>query len=346
MKALYTAGPKRFELAERPKPAPASDEVLVRVRSVAICHTDLNIKNGLSPAVVYPRIPGHEIAGVVEACGSGVKHLRPGDFGALQTIIGCGGCAPCRLGLTNNCEHFDELGLKRDGGFAEYCTIPEKNFVKLDPATDPDCACLSEPLANAVSAVRRAGVKPLHSAVVIGPGPIGLLVLAMLRLNGLDDIILAGTRDERLALGKRYGASHLVNVRMCDAADVIRNQLLGGRGADLVFDCSGTSSGFTLSLATVARFGKIIIEGLVHPDDRVPFSPGMLPGNASIITVEGWLPEDFQTAATLIETRRVDVGGLITHRMPLTQWQRGFELAETKGEGIIKAILHPCSEEE
>jgi len=341
MKALYTTGPASFSLADRPKPVPKSDEVLVHVKSVAICHTDLNIKNGLSPAVVYPRIPGHEIAGVVEACGDGVTHIKPGDFGALQTIIGCGGCPPCRLGLTNNCENFNELGLKCDGGFAEYCTIPAKNFVKMNPTVDPDCACLCEPLANAVSAVRRSGAKAIQSAVVIGPGPIGLLVLAMLKLHGLTNIILAGTRDERLELGRKYGATHLVNVKKCDAAQVIKHELLGGKGADLVFDCSGTSSGFILSMGVVARFGNIIMEGLVHPDDTVTFSPGMLPGNASIIGVEGWLPSDFQTAAILIERGMIDVKSLITHTFDIDQWEKGFDLAEKKGDGIIKAILHP-----
>lgn len=341
MKALYTPGPGKFGLTDRPVPVPASDEVLVRVASVAICHTDLNIKNGRSPAVIYPRIPGHEIAGTIEVCGSSVRHLRSGDFGALQTIIGCGGCAPCRHGLTNNCEHFDELGLKRDGGFAEYCTIPAKNFVKMVPETDPDCACLCEPLANAVSAVRRANVKPIQSAVVIGPGPIGLLVLAVLRLCGLTNIILVGTRDERLALGKRFGADHLVNVRSSDAKEKIYIELLNSKGADLVFDCSGTISGFHLSLGVVARFGAIIVEGLVHPDETIRFSPGMLPGNASIITVEGWLPTDFQTAAQLIETGRINVRDLITHRLALEGWERAFQLAESKEDGIIKAILHP-----
>lgn len=341
MKALYTTGVGRFGMTDLPAPVPKADEVLVRVRSAAICHTDLNIKNGRSPAVVYPRVPGHEIAGTVEACGSGVRHIEPGDFGALQTIIGCGGCPPCRLGLANNCEDFDELGLKRDGGFAEYCTIPAKNFVKMSADVGADRACLCEPLANAVSAVRRSGAKAIQSAVVVGPGPIGLLALAMLKLQGLSNLVLAGTRDERLALGRQYGARHLVNVKKRDAADEIRNEILGGKGADLVFDCSGTSSGFVLSMSIVARFGSIVMEGLVHPADTVPFSPGMLPGNASIIGVEGWLPADFQTAALLIESGRIDVESLITHRLDLDQWEKGFALAEKKEDGIIKAILHP-----
>lgn len=340
MKALYTPDPTVFSLTDRPIPVPAENEVLVRVNSVAVCHTDLNIKNGRSPAVVYPRIPGHEIAGTVAACGSAVKHLKPGDFGVLQTIIGCGGCAPCRHGFTNNCEHFDELGLKRDGGFAEYCTIPGKNFVLMKDGVDPDYACLCEPLANAVSAVRRSEAMVTQSAVVIGPGPIGLLVLAVLKLHGLSNLILVGTRDERLEYGRHFGAEHLLNVKKCDAAAEIRN-ILGPKGADLVFDCSGTISGFRLSMAVVARFGRIMMEGLVHPDDTLSFSPGMMPGNSSIINVEGWLPTDFQTAATLIENGQIDVKKLITHRMPLEDWEEAFTLAETKKDGIIKAILHP-----
>jgi len=341
MKALYTVKPGEFGMVELPKLLPKADEVLVRVKSVAICHTDLNIKNGLSPAVRYPVIPGHEIAGFVEACGADVKGIRPGNFGALQTIIGCGGCAPCRLGLTNNCENFDELGLRRNGGYAEYTTIPARNFITMPTHVSPDEACLCEPLANAVAAVRRSSPSPVKSAVVIGPGPIGLLTLAVLKLYGLQDIILVGTRDERLKIGETYGAEHLVNVRKCDTVQVVRHELLKGRGADIVIDCSGTIGGFKLALDLVARFGNLVSEGLVRAEDTMPFSPGMLPGNASIIGVEGWLPSDFQTAVNLIVNRQIDVKPLITHRLPLDKWAEAFDLAEKKHSECIKIILNP-----
>jgi len=343
MKALYTTKPGDFRLVELPRPVAAAGEVLVRVESIAICHTDLNIKNGLSPAVRYPCVPGHEIAGVIEACGVGVNGLVPGDFGALQTIIGCGGCEPCRLGLTNNCENFDELGLRRNGGFAEYTTIPARNFVRMPVQVDSDQACLCEPLANAVAAVRRAAPGLTESAVVIGPGPIGLLVLAMLRLHGLQNLTLVGTRDYRLALGRTFGAENLVNVRDCDPLQTVRHDLLHGRGAGIVIDCSGTIAGFRLALDLVARFGRVICEGLVPANDTMPFSPGQLPGNASIIGVEGWLPSDFQIAANLIINGQIDTKPLITHRFLLEDWEEAFEMAENRHDDMIKAIIKPST---
>ena len=156
MKALYMPDHSHFGLVDRPMPAIAPDEALVKVANAAICHTDVIIKSGTAGHVRYPVIPGHEFSGVVEACGPQVRYIQPGDRVAVHTVIACGQCPACRRGDTMACQHYDELGSKRDGGFAEYCAIPAKCLFKLPANVSLAEGAVTEPLANAVSALRWA----------------------------------------------------------------------------------------------------------------------------------------------------------------------------------------------
>ena len=339
MRALYTTSPAVYTLQDIPKPCPGFGEVLIKVDSVAICHTDINIKHGKSPAVRYPCVPGHEFSGTVEKCGEGTG-LVPGARGSVQTIIACHGCPSCRLGKPMRCENFDELGLKRNGGFAQYCVIPARNFMRIPDNLSLEEAALTEPLANAVTAVRRVSPGIAKNAVIIGPGPIGLLACGVLSLFSPANLVMFGTRDERLRIAKSFGATDVVNIRLEDGEKALL-RLLAGKKADIVIDCSGSIHGFALSLKLVAPGGGIVYEGLVGVEDTIPFSPAMLQSNCGFYGIEGWCPEDFQTAADLIATGKIDVKPLITHTMPLTQWEEGFRLAETKADGAIKVILKP-----
>lgn len=338
MKALYTEAPGDYRLVDRPVPLPGADEALVKVAAAAICHTDVIIRAGVADHVRYPVIPGHEFAGLVEACSPAVRYLSPGDRVAVETIISCGQCTACRMGDTAGCEHYDELGSKSDGGFSEYCAVPARHLIKLPGHVPLVEAALLEPLANAVSAVRQSNIKLNERVLIIGPGPIGLLALQVARLASPSMLVLAGTREERLMLGRTLGATHTVNVKRERATDVLQD-LFGGKGADVVIECAGTRSALELAIESIGWRGRIAIEGDLG-SELVPVSPRFLQNrSASLISICGWVAADFARALQLLSYGLVDVKALITHTFTLEEWEAAFDMVTTHKSEALKVMF-------
>jgi L-iditol 2-dehydrogenase len=334
MQALYVAAPGNFGLTDRPKPIPGLDEALVKVARASICHTDVIIRDG-APHARYPVIPGHEFSGIVEECGPAAKYIRPGDRVAVHTILGCGQCPACGRGDHLACEHYDELGSKRDGGFAEYCTVPARHLYKLADHVSLEEAAILEPLSNANSIVRQAEVKPGERVVVIGPGPIGLLALGVVRRLNPSVLVLVGTRDNRLALGSAFGATHTVNSSQAGAVDRLQ-EILGGKGADVVLECAGTPSALHLAFSVIGWRGRIAIEGAFDENAEFPIHPYFFLARAIALKgINGWLTADFLRSLEMVSTGQIDVRPLITHSFPLTEWAAAFELVtHRKGESV------------
>ena len=324
---------------DRPKPVPSAGEVLVKVVKASLCHTDVIIRVGLAGHVRYPVVPGHEFAGVVESCGDGVKRIKPGDRVGVQTVLACGQCSACRNGDNMACENYDELGSKRDGGFAEYCAIPERNLYLLPDHVSLEEGALLEPLANAVSAVRQAGIKCGERVVVIGPGPVGLLAVQVAKLANPSVVVLVGTRDERLALGKSLGADEVVNIKQAESVDLLK-RMLKGKGADVVIECAGNAGSMELAMDILGWRGRIAVEGIFGTQETVAISPYqlLLCRAATIVGVCGWLISDFNRALDLISTEQVDCKPLITHTFPLDQWEAAFDMITKR-----RASLSRCS---
>jgi 2-desacetyl-2-hydroxyethyl bacteriochlorophyllide A dehydrogenase len=339
MKALYTSGPEDYGLVERPKPVPGPDEALVKVRYAALCHTDVIIRDGAAPGVQYPFVPCHEFAGVVEACGSQVDSIQPGDRVTVHQVYGCGGCLECRAGDVMVCQGVEIGGYTRDGGFAEYCTVPARYLFKLPDHVTLAEGAMVEPLANAVSAVREAGVDSGERTVIIGPGPIGLLALQVARLSNPPVLVLVGTRDERLALGEQFGATHTINVRREGAEEALK-AILGDQGAHVAIDCAGTPSALELAWRIIGWRGRIVIEGAHGADETMPIPPlSLLVRSARVIGVCGWLTSDFARAVELISSGLVDVKPLITHTFRIEEWETAFEMITERKSEAIKVML-------
>lgn len=347
MNALYAESVSSFRMTQRPLPQPKHGEVLVKVKSCGICHTDVMIRAGKAGHVKYPFIPGHEFSGVITECGEGVKYLRPGQRGVIQQILNCGFCKPCKAGEPLClCENFTELGCILDGGMAEYCVVPATHFLPIPDSMSFDEAACVEPLANACSAVRASRIRANDTVVIIGPGAIGILAANVARLSGAGKIILAGTRDARLSLAKEsgFGVDETVNVRKDGAEDYLAETLLGGRGADVVIDAAGSLSALKLGFRILAPGGRLILEGTPFPEDVVPFNMFSLPNEASVKRVAGWSASDFLNAKTYIESKRIDVSPIITHRYPFSQWETGFDKAVHDKDSAIKVVLYQENE--
>lgn len=336
MKALYMASPSDYGLSERPLPKPAPDEVLIRVGRAGLCHSDVIIRSGRADHVLYPFIPGHEFAGVVEECGWLVKHIEVGDRVTVHTILACGLCRACREGDIASCEDYDECGSRRDGGFAEYCAVPARWVFKLPDHVSLAEGALAEPLANACSVVRNSKLQEDDQVVIVGPGPIGLFAAQVAALHNPSRVILVGTREERLAKGTALGVTHTVNIRKDGAKEELAG-FLEGRGADVVMECAGTPSALTLAMEIAGRNCRIAIEGSMGSDDTVPIYPRQILVKAiQLIGVCGWRTEDFVRGLQLMADGRIEVESIITQTFDLEAWEAAFEMATTRKSESIK----------
>jgi threonine dehydrogenase-like Zn-dependent dehydrogenase len=313
------------------------DEALIKVANAGLCHTDVIVREGRADWVRYPVIPGHEFSGVVESCGKSVRNLKRGDRVVVHTLIGCGACRYCRVGDTQGCDQYAEIGTMRDGGFAEYCTVPAQYLFKLPDHVSLAEAAMVEPLANAVWAMRRAQPDLGDRVVVIGPGPIGLLAVQVSRLSHPSVLVLVGTRERRLQLGREWGATHIVNYGEGNPLDAVR-KILGNGGADVVLECAGTRGALELALQVVGRNGRIIVEGILTPEDRITIAPWdlLLVRAASLIGVSGWETSDFEKAIRLIAGGLVNVKPLITHKFSLDNWETAFNMITKHKDEAVK----------
>ncbi|MFH1568731.1 MAG: alcohol dehydrogenase catalytic domain-containing protein [Gemmatimonadota bacterium] len=337
MKALYTAAPGEFGLVDRPRPTPGPGDAVIAVTRASICHTDVTIRSGRAGHVRYPVIPGHEFCGVIEEIGAAVPRLSPGQAVVVETVLACGLCPPCRRGHTNWCEAYDELGSISDGGFAQFCLVPARHLLPLPAGVSSTAAAMVEPLANAIAAVTQAGVGPGDRVMVIGPGPIGLLALQVARLRGAAVLLLAGTRDARLKLGSRLGATHVVNVLAPDA-DAQIGQVLEGKGADAIIECAGNPKAMSLALRHVGILGRIAVEGVYDVEEMVSFSPyrSLLQRSARLLGVSGWNSSNFIEALELLSRGRVDAESLVTHTFSLDDWEEAFAMATVRKDEAMK----------
>ncbi|CAN5906233.1 zinc-binding alcohol dehydrogenase family protein [soil metagenome] len=247
-------------LTALPQPQVAACEVLIRLRTVGFCGSDLNSYRGLNPLVRYPRVPGHEIAGTVERIGDAVPASAPG-LGTDVTVLpytACGRCAACRRGRSNACQHNETLGVQRDGALTELLAVPWEKVVAADGLSRRALA-LVEPLSVGVHAVNRGRVVATDTVVVIGCGAVGLGAIAGAHARDAR-VIAVDIDDDKLALARKAGAAHGVHCEPAALSACIM-ELTNGEGADVVVEAVGIPGTFVAAVEAVAFTGRVVYIG-------------------------------------------------------------------------------------
>jgi len=301
MKALMKLKDGGMALVDIPEPAPGAGEVKVLVKATGICGTDLYGYSAVKPPVVL----GHETAGEVVEVGEGVKRLRVGDRVTTETTAYvCGKCRFCQSGNYNLC---------------------------------PD---LTEPLACATHAVMEQGkISSGDVVLVIGPGPLGLLVGQVAKTQGARVIICGLTGDEeRLALAKDLGVDFALNLQIMDISRFIE-EVTDGYGADAVFECAGAPSAVELGLKLVRKRGKYIQAGILRQPVKLNLDDVLFGREINLIGSHTQRPSSWTKALRLMREEKVNLKSLVTHQFPLTEWEKGFKIAKERNS--IKVILYP-----
>jgi 2-desacetyl-2-hydroxyethyl bacteriochlorophyllide A dehydrogenase len=344
MKAIRVYGPKDARYEDVPEPQAGPDEVLIRVRAAALCGTDLEFYDGTmfyitSKMTELPLIPGHEWAGEVVEVGSNVHEFKPGDRVTGECTVSCRSCADCIRGWYNQCQFRTETGLlNRDGGFAEYIVFP-KHFLHKCNRMNFDEAAFIEPTGVALYPTKLAGVCPQDYVAVMGPGPIGLFAVQTAKAYGARKVILVGTRDDRLDIGRRVGADVTVNVKNQDLIEKVR-QATDGHMVDVVIEAVGKPAVWNDIVSILSPRARIAMTGLFAGQKcTVDFDPLVI----NNITILGCLggPSVWDEAIHLHESGKVTAKPIITHRLPLKDFVQGIEMMRHRTDNAVKVVLEP-----
>lgn len=334
MNVLVCEKPERLALARVPIPTRGEDEILIRVRRVGICGTDMHIVRGTQPFLSYPRVMGHELAGeVVESPSRST--MRQGDPVFVMPYLSCGHCAPCRKGLTNCCQNIQVLGVHRDGALAEYLAVPQR-FVFKTEGISLDEAAMAEFLAIGAHAVRRAAIKPGESALVVGAGPIGMAAALFARLDGAR-VCVVDSRADRIEFCKKHlGAQDAVLVSGSLKENL--TEISGGDLFDVAFDATGNAAAMSAGFDYVAHGGRYVFLSIVS--DRISFSdPDFHRREMTLMASRNATLTDFERVLHAMREGQVPTGALNTHRTRLDQLAEVLPTWMQPQTGVIKGIV-------
>ena len=309
MKAVRISAPTEMGVAEIEKPVIKADEVLVKIKYVGFCGSDLNTFRGLNPMVHMPVIPGHEVGAIIEETGSDVpESLKPGMVVTLNPYTNCGNCASCRNGRYNACEHNETLGVQRQGVMCEYAALP---WTKIIPAGDiPVRTCaLIEPMSVGFHAVSRGEVTDNSYVMVIGCGMVGLGAVVRASIRGAK-VIAADIDDEKLALAKEVGATYTVNTMTEDVHARIQ-EITEGNGADVVIEAVGSPVTYVMAVNEVSFTGKVVCIGYAKSD--VAFQTKLfVQKELDIRGSRNATPSDFRAVINSINTGKYQIEKFIS----------------------------------
>ena len=268
MKAALYQGPKKVQMADIPKPEISQNEVLIKISYAGICGTDLHIFKGKHPRAQAPLVMGHEFSGVIEDIKTENSALKKGDRVVVNPLIPCGHCLPCREGKIHLCPQLNLVGIDCHGAFAEYTKADIKRVVKIPDSLPMDLAALTEPVAVATHAVRKAQVAVGDRVVIMGGGPIGQMVAQICKFSGASPVILSEIVPQRVQFARKMGlvAAGSRNETIQKVKELIRPE-----GADIVFEAAGVQSTYDYITEIVRPEGKIIAVGAATGSIAVDF---------------------------------------------------------------------------
>lgn len=339
-KAAVYRGNKIFTVEEKTIMAPGPGEVQVNVAYCGICGTDLHIYLGhMDQRVGFERTIGHEMSGVIAAVGEGVTDLRVGQAIVVRPLDHCGDCPACNAGHEHICHNLKFIGIDTEGAFQESWNVPARTIHVLPEGLDLSHAALIEPLAVACHDVKRANVVKGENILVIGGGPIGMLVALVARNSG-GNVTISEINENRLAYAKKLGFDTL-NPANDDVAQVITERT-GGCGADVVFEVSGSQAGVDLMTEAAAARGRIVMVAIHTSKPQIDLFKFFW-RELDMMGARVYHKEDYEEAMRLLDQGVVDCDSFITDIKPLTEIQGAFETLTTN-PNAMKSLIRIAGE--
>lgn len=359
MKAWVLKSPNELELKTKAIPTPGYSEVLVKIDAVAICATDLDVISYGPPAMIEGEkpfnkefTPGHEYMGTVVALGPSVDEFQIGDRVTVEIHSGCGQCKRCRMGMYTSCHNYGlnygkknkghrANGFTSDGGFKQYAINHINTLIKVpDDMTDEEATLVVTAGTTMYGLTELGGLVAGESLVVIGPGPIGLLGVAVAKALGADPVILIGTRNDRLEIGKKLGADFVLNVK--EENDIVNSvkSLVGDLGVDYVVECAGTEKALDDAIMMTNRGGKICLAAFPHDPIKVNI-PHMVINNIYMYGIRGEGKSATHRAMAFMKQKRFNAKLVHTHTFKMNELPTALKYAKERIDGAIKVVIKP-----
>ena len=329
--------PKEIIFREIDIPEVGDDEVLIKIKKIGICGSDIHVYHGTHPFTSYPVTQGHEVSGEVVEVGKNVSKVKAGDRVTIEPQVRCGKCYPCRHGKYNLCEELKVMGFQTTGTASEYFNAPELNVTKLPDDMDYSKGAMIEPLAVAVHAISRAGDIRGKRVSVIGAGPIGNLVAQSAKAMGAERVMLSDVSDYRLSLGKKVGIDAVYNTRESDYnADL--NDCFGPDKADIIYDCAGNDITMNSAIRSARKGSTIILvavyAGMANVDLAV-----LNDHELDLNTTMMYRHEDYEKAIELVNEKKIDLESLMSNTFPFNEYQKAYEYIDQNREKAMKVLI-------
>ena len=361
MKAWVLGDPDQLSLVEKPIQMPGKAEVLLRIDAVAICATDLDVISHGPPAMIEGGLPfnknftpGHEYMGTVVALGPSVDEFEIGDRVTVEIHSGCGQCKRCRMGMYTSCHNYGlnygnvnkghrANGFTTDGGFKQYAINNINTLIKVpDKMSDEEATLVVTAGTTMYGLTELGGLIAGESLVVIGPGPIGLLGVAVAKALGAGPVILVGTRDSRLEIGKKLGADYILNIN--NEKDIVQSvkSISGDKGVDYVVECAGTEQALNDAIMMTNRGGKICLAAFPHEPVKINI-PHMVINNIYMYGIRGEGRSATHRAMAFMNEGRFDAKIVHTHTFNMKELPTALKYARERIDGAIKVVIKPWS---
>ncbi len=343
MKALLLSEYKHLEIADVPQPLPGPGEVLIRVAACGVCGSDVHGFDGSSGRRIPPIVMGHEAAGTIAALGAGVTGFAEGDRVTFDSTVSCGRCEFCRRGEVNLCDDRQVVGVScgeysRAGAFAEFVAVPARILYKLPAELSFAEAAMLEAVSVALHAVSLAEAGEDRTALVIGAGMIGLLVLQAARAAGCSPIVVADVDETRLRLAVELGAETVIDTRRANLPDEIAG-LTGGRGVDVAFEAVGRGETVALAIDCVRKGGSVVLVGNIAAHVEIPLQKVV----TRQIRLQGSCASagEYPEAMSLIASGEIKVKPLVSAVAPLGEGPDWFRRLYAREPNLMKVVLDP-----
>lgn len=337
MKQSVMTAPGKIELRDVPVPEPGPKEVLVRMKRIGVCGSDIHVWHGKHALTPYPVVQGHEVSGVVEKVGASVRGFAAGDPVTIQPQVTCGTCYPCRHGDYHICDSLKVMGFQTTGAGSEFFAVEASKLLKLPRRMDLEHGAMIEPAAVAVHALGRGGDVKGRTVLVLGAGPIGNLVAQVARGLGAAKVMITDVSEFRLGKAKECGVDLCVNVGKTDLAAAVKEQF-GDAKADLILECVGSPHTITQAVA-VARKGTDIIVVGVFGDKPVVDMGTVQDRELRLIGTLMYREPDWKKAIELVEAGKVRLAPLITDHYEFADYRKAYEYIDANRERAMKVMI-------
>jgi L-iditol 2-dehydrogenase len=343
VQALLLKNYKELELTDMPVPEIGAEDLLIKVSACGICGSDVHGYDGSTGRRIPPLVMGHEAAGVIAKAGAAVRGFDEGDCVTFDSTVSCGKCFFCRRGEINLCDNREVLGVscgdyRRHGAFAEYVSVPARICYKLPDALPFEHAALIEAVSVAVHAAGLPRVRLGDTAMVVGSGMIGLLVIQAVRLAGCNTVIAVDLDDVKLDKAKSLGADHVLNPKSSNVPEAVR-ELTGGRGADHAMEVVGATEPIRTAIASTRKGGDVTLVGNVSPKVEVELQSVV----TRQITLYGSCASsgEYPQCIDLLARGAIRVDPLISACAPLTEGVSWFQRLYSHEPNLMKVVLRP-----